>query len=142
MVIFTNGSRGSLRNLMSFLSQYEYEYGKLINKAKSCFVMGPKTSIVISNNIGLVIRFQKKELPLSYLGCVLFNGRKKVDYFSNILAKFKRKLASWKFKPLSQGRKIILVRHVLQCLLLYNMVDFDLPKSVLNRLEKICCNFF
>lgn len=43
-IIFSNGSRKSLHNLMDFLSEYEEESGHVINKSKSCFLLGDNAS--------------------------------------------------------------------------------------------------
>ena len=112
---------------MALLENYEKESGQLINKAKSCFIVGSKTSTFRSNTIAAITGFQKKNLPFKYLGCTLFKGIKKVDYFSEMLAKFEKKLAGWKSKLLSEGGTIILIKHVLQSLPLYNMAAFDPP---------------
>ena len=68
IIIFTNRSRTSLTKLMDFLAQYERESGHLINKHKSCFVVGFKVDAT---------GFVRKALPLKYLGCQLFVGRNK-----------------------------------------------------------------
>lgn len=38
LLIFTNGSKKSLTNLMGFFSHYENMYGKKINQSKSIFL--------------------------------------------------------------------------------------------------------
>lgn len=53
----------------------------------------------------------------------------------------RKRLAGWKRKLLLQGGRIILIRHVLQSLSLYNVVAFDLPKTVLHRIDAIYSNF-
>lgn len=45
------------------------------------------------NYRGGVTVFQKKSFPIKYLGCVLFNGRKKIDFFSDLLGKYKKRVA-------------------------------------------------
>lgn len=60
MIIFTIGEKRSLVNLMEFLSLYEIEYGQLIYKAKSCYVVGKKTSLSRCQIIENVTGFQKR----------------------------------------------------------------------------------
>lgn len=62
---------------MDFLAKYELESGQLINKAKSCFVVGSKASVVRRNCIATVTGFQYKELPISYLGVRYFVEERK-----------------------------------------------------------------
>lgn len=95
---------------MEFLSQYERKSGQLINKSKSCFIVGSKVDIQISKSIAASTGFQKKNLPVKYFGCSTFAGRKKIEYFNDISAKFEKKMAGWKAKFLSQGGKMVLIK--------------------------------
>lgn len=123
----------SLQQLIGFLGLYEEESesGQLINKDKSCYIV-----IVLE-----VTGFKRRNLPVKYLGCSLFTGRKQIDYFNDLLKKFEKKLAGWKAEILSTGGRITLIKHVLQSLSLYNVAALDPPKTVLNRIEGICANF-
>lgn len=40
VLIFTNGSKISLRHLMDFIGIYEKEFGQLVNKEKNNFIVG------------------------------------------------------------------------------------------------------
>lgn len=74
---------------------------------------------------------------------------------NDISAKFEKKMTGWKAKLLSQGGKLVLIKHVLQSIPstiwlikhvfpkhpLYNMAAFDPPRAVHERLEAICGNF-
>lgn len=113
----------------------------MIIKAKSCYIVGDSTSITRCQTIE-VTRFQKKRLPIKYLGCVLFTGRKRIEYFSDMVQNFERKMAGWKAKLLSTGRRIVLIKHVLQSLPIYSLAALDPPKTVINRINSICANFF
>lgn len=78
---------------------------------------------------------------MKYLGCTLFERRKKIEYFNDLINKFEKKLAGWKSKLLSHGGRIVLIKHVLQSLPLYSMAAFEPPKAVLNIMASICSNF-
>lgn len=45
MIIFANSEKHSLELLMAFVLCYEVESGQLINKDKSCYVVGDKTNL-------------------------------------------------------------------------------------------------
>lgn len=64
------------------------------------------------------------------------------DYFSDLLVTYEKKLAGWKRKLLSPGGRIILIKHVLQSLPIYNIATMDPPKAILNIIEAIYVNFF
>ena len=138
MIIFTIGSKQSLQLLMNFLSQYESDSGQLISKEKSCFVVGNNATNDRCQIIAEVTGYMRKTLPIKYLGCVLYSGRKKIDYFTSVLQKFEKKLVGWKSKLLSPGGRIILIMHILQSLPIYMLVATDPPKAILNRIDSIC----
>lgn len=84
----------------------------------------------------------KKTLPIKYLGCQLFVGRKKTAYFNEIIFKLEKKLAGWKGKLLTSGGRLTLIKHVLQSLPVHILADFDPPKAIINRVEAIFDHFF
>lgn len=55
------------------------------------------------NIVAGIIGFVKKALPIKYLGCNLFNVRKKIIYFNDLVKKVEKKLAGWKCKLLFTG---------------------------------------
>lgn len=83
MVIFANGFKQSLQHLMEFLALYEKESRQLISKEKSC-VVGKSTSLATIRIIEEVTEYQRRKLPIKYLGFTLFHGRKKIKYFNDI----------------------------------------------------------
>lgn len=70
-------------------------------------------------------------LPFCYLGCQLFGGQKKKLHFQHLIDKVHEKLAGWKGKLLSPGRRFILIKHVLSTISLFTLVDQDAPKAIL-----------
>lgn len=81
IVIFTNGAKQSFQHLMNFLSLHEKELGQLINKDQSSYIVGDSTSNSKCQIIKHVIGYSRKRLPIKYLGCVLFSGKKKIECF-------------------------------------------------------------
>ena len=126
---------------MQFLLLYEKESGQLISRGNSYYVVGEKVSRDRCQIIEEVTGFQRKKLPINYLGCTLFTGRKKIDYFGSILKKIEKKLIGWKAKTLSHGARIVLIKHVFQSLSFYNLAAIDPPKAILQRIDSICVNF-
>ena len=103
VIIFTNGSKVSSSNLMKFLGQYKTESCHLVNKQKSCFVTREKATASGAQTVASVTGYSQKSLPLKYLGCNLFVGRKKIQYFVELIANIEKKLSGWKSKMLSYG---------------------------------------
>jgi len=48
----------------------------------------------------------------------------------------------WKGKSLSRAGKEVLLKAVVQSIPTYAMQCFELPKSLCNELESLCCNFW
>lgn len=142
VVIFINGSKSSLNVLMNFLAAYEVESGHCINKSKSCFIVSEKVAATRIQTVADVTGYSQKSLPIKYLGCQLFVGRKKIVYFNDIVFKLEKKLAGWKGNLLSSGGRLILIKHVLQSLPVHILAAFDPPKAIINRMEAIFANFF
>lgn len=78
---------------------------------------------------------------MTYLGCPLFVGRKKKEYFSHILDKIERRINTWSSHLLSFGGKIVLIKAVLESISVYTMAALVPPISVMHDIEKIFSNF-
>ena len=77
-VIFSNGLKSSLQNLMQFLYLYEVDSGHLINKNKNCFILGDKLSPRRSQSDYLSNQFQQEIFTYQILGIhVIFWGGKR-----------------------------------------------------------------
>ncbi|XP_060182470.1 uncharacterized protein LOC132612164 [Lycium barbarum] len=85
---------------------------------------------------------QKKEFSIKYLGCPLFQGRKKIEYFTDDPTKILKKLGTWHCKMLSSGGKFILIKHVLSAMPDHLLSICQPPKGILKIMEKIFANFF
>lgn len=99
ILIFTNGSERSIRNLMKLLKDYEQSSGQLINAAKSGFFLADKfqrrEAVILR-----VTRMAMSDLPFIYLGVPLFTGRVKNIYFDHVIDKVRRAVDGWKAKLL------------------------------------------
>lgn len=76
-IIFTNGSKSSLKNWMQFIIKYESSSGQKISRDKSCFIMAKKTTPAGASIVSLATGFHRSTLPLQYLGAPLFKGAPK-----------------------------------------------------------------
>lgn len=141
VVIFCNGSKRSLEKHMQCLQMYQDFSGQLVSVSKSCYVTGRDVSHrdeVIANVTG----FQRKELPIIYLGCPLYVGRKTISLFDGVVRKMRDRLAGWKGALLSLGAKIVLIKSCLQAIPLYTLSLIDPPKTVIRTMQRIITSFF
>lgn len=58
----------------------------------------------------------------------------------DIVQKVEKKLAGWKGKLLAPCGRLILIKHVLQCVPLHILAEP--PKTIISRIESIIANFF
>lgn len=90
-----------------------------MNKRKSCFIMDKDMSTKRINIVSRILQVKKEEFPITYLGCPLFIGKKKNEYFANMATKIIKKIGSWQCNRLSTGGKIILIKHALNTMPIY-----------------------
>nr|XP_016513123.1 PREDICTED: uncharacterized protein LOC107830160 [Nicotiana tabacum] len=142
LVVFSSGNSKSIKDLMKQIKWYEKNSGQKVNKDKSFFLTAPRTRANRINKIREATGFLEKEFPFHYLGCPIYVGRKKVEYFEGMLAKIIKRMNGWQRKMLSYGGRIILIKHVLQSLPTYTMTSLNPPKSILNLMERHFATFF
>lgn len=99
IIIFCNGNSVGLKKHMKFLDAIHKFSGLSINKNKSCYVT-PRRNESKDTIIKSITGCQKAELPLNYLGCLLYWGRIKVCLFLPLNNKLQSKLDAWKGKIL------------------------------------------
>lgn len=115
--------------------------GQCINFSKSSFVISNRCPLSQVRALERFTGISKTLLPMTYLGCPLFNGRKKIAYFAPLMQKIHTRLAGWKGRFLSSGGRLVLLRHVLQAMPIHLLSTMDPPKGVLRHLECLFSNF-
>ncbi|CAE6085174.1 unnamed protein product [Arabidopsis arenosa] len=113
--------------LHRIITNYEEASGQLINKDKSSITFSPKTSKEIRNRVKNQLGITKEGGTGKYLGLPELFGRKKRDLFESIVARIKKKAASWSSKRLSAAGKLIMLKSVLTAIPPYSMSCFQLP---------------
>ena len=87
VLIFLNGRRESIKNMMEFLIKCQVVAGQKISASKSCFLASKKMAAWRLSMISKVTGFSKGSLPFTYLGCTIFKGRTKQIYFKDLVMK-------------------------------------------------------
>ncbi|OVA14271.1 Ribonuclease H domain [Macleaya cordata] len=141
-IIFLNGRESSIRGCMKFLDRFCACSGQKINVDKSSFMMYSGTPSSVVQVVGSLTGFHRKSSVMTYLGAPICVGRLKVLYFDGLLTKIRNKLAGWKANFLSQGGKLIMIRHVLSSMAIYLIAAVAVPKSVLLNINRLIANFF
>ncbi|XP_027174561.1 uncharacterized protein LOC113774198 [Coffea eugenioides] len=141
IVIFARGDRRSVGNLIRFLMLYQTGAGQRINKQKSFFLMSRWCGAGQIRQIQHLTGFRHGSFPFPYLGCNFYAGHRKKEFFHFLIEKFVAKLAGWQKKLLSQGGRLILIKHVLSAISLHVLAVMDPPKQVLKSLERVMAKF-
>ncbi|XP_059451054.1 uncharacterized protein LOC132181841 [Corylus avellana] len=129
-------------NLTNILRVYEVALGQKLNQ--------DKTAIFFSNNTRPIDRDSVLELagiPASqrydtYLGLPALVGKSRTIAFRHIIDRVRKRLNDWKLKFLSQARKEILLKAVVQAIPTYCMSVFRLPKSLCSEINSLMQKFW
>ncbi|OVA09801.1 Ribonuclease H domain [Macleaya cordata] len=127
---------------MRFLERFCACSGQKINVEKSSFMLHSKSPASLVNSISHLTGYQRKSAFMIYLGAPICDGRVKIRYFDDLLTKIRIKLAGWKANFLTQGGKLIMIRHVLSSMAIYLLSAVSVPKSVLAKVNLMFSNFF
>ncbi|KAM3359454.1 hypothetical protein P3S68_019164 [Capsicum galapagoense] len=141
-ILFSSGDPLSLMAMMNKLAIYEKYSGQLINRNKSCFIVGPNTSQSIINDIKQVTGYGQQKFPFDYLGAPIYNGRKKIVYFGKLVSKAANRMKGWQRKMISHRGKVVLIKSVLFSMPLHTLSVIQLTKTTINQIEKIMANLF
>lgn len=120
-IFFCSANRKSVKMMMEVLKRYEIVSGKIINLSKSFFYLHDKAPITMGQKLKKWTGIGQGIFPFTYLGCPIFYGRKKKQYFESLVKKVSSKIHSWKSNLLLAGGKFILIKHMLQSVLIYHM---------------------
>ena len=77
-----------------------------------------------------------------YLGLPSFVGRQKKACFTKIKERIWAKMQGWKDKLLSQARKEVMIKVVVQSILTYSMSVIRLPMGLLKDIEAMIRKFW
>lgn len=98
-MIFSNGSRASIKKHMDFFKGYQDFSGHVINSSKSCFIMANSNQNRTST-MAATAGYKQGKFHIQYLGCPLYIGRQSPTIFHPFIMKIQPKLAGWKGKLL------------------------------------------
>ncbi|KAG5582023.1 hypothetical protein H5410_052650 [Solanum commersonii] len=141
-IILFSGDKRSLTLMMNTFSTYERVCVQQINKLKSSVSLSGNKHIKAITKIEEITRMEYKKLPIKYLGCPLYEGRKNTALFSEIMGKILKRIGGCHTKMLSVGGKAVLIKHVLLSLSVHMLVAIHPPVGVLNQIKKMLNIFF
>lgn len=135
IVVFANGSKRSMKALMDTFQLYEKWTGQVINKDKSAIFFAKHCGTIHKHEVLRLSSFREGSFPIIYLGVPVVVGRLTAHHLHFLVEKVQKKIASWKMQLLSQGGRLVLLRHVLSCMATHLLSVLSIPKSVFKTLN-------
>ncbi|XP_070025928.1 uncharacterized protein [Nicotiana sylvestris] len=109
VIIFTSGTKNSLNRIMTILIDYEDTSGQKINSSKSHFMVPSCVFHYNVTRIQQITGFTRKDSPLTYLGCPLYIGRKRIIHFNGLISQVVSRIRGWQGRLLSYSGKVTLI---------------------------------
>ncbi|KAJ6713550.1 RETROTRANSPOSON UNCLASSIFIED-LIKE PROTEIN [Salix purpurea] len=132
IIIFSNGTKSSLKRITNFLVEYEQCSGQKVNSSKSGFILSARASLSRAYVVGGALGFPCIRLPTKYLGMPLYKGPKKSFMWDDLISKIATRMEGWEAKVLSSGGRITILKSILTSMP---------PKSVMCRIERLFNKF-
>lgn len=113
-----------------------------MNKDKSAIFFLKKLSVQRKGELLQVTGFLEGKFPFTYLGVPIVDGKLKGCHFEPLIQKISKKIEGWKSRLLSQGSRLVLLRHVLSSMTLHLLAILNAPKMVIKKIQGMFASFF
>ena len=114
----------------------------MINKNKTTLFFSKNTDVQIQEAIKLSLQFPIIQHYEKYLGLPSFVGRGKKACFTQLKERIWAKMQRWKKKLLSQKRKKMMIKVVVQAIPTHSMSVFKLPVGLCKDIEAMIRKFW
>jgi hypothetical protein len=128
--------------LIRILGIYEVALRQKLNMQKTSVFFSKNTSLERKQQILELSRLTEAHRIDTYLGLPTFVGKAKNQALNLIKEKVWNKLANWKTKFLTQARKEVLLKVVVQAVPIYCMGVFQLPLALCKELNGLMQSFW
>ncbi|KAK3184524.1 hypothetical protein Dsin_031810 [Dipteronia sinensis] len=120
---------------MKVLKKYESWTGQRVNQEKLAIFFSKQLSLRRKNEILNEMGFVEGKFPFTYLGVPIVDGKLRVSQFDPLIQKISKKIEGWKSRLLSQGGRLVLLRHVLSSMPLHLLSVLNKPKTVFKKIQ-------
>lgn len=141
LILMGEATKKSVEAIDSVLKQFCVLSGQRVNRLKSSLVFSGSTPLNMKLRISQYLGVSESASLGKYLGFPPELESNRASSFNFIIERVKSKLEGWRAKFLSKAGRIVLINSVLNSLPTHVMQCTMLPKSVNNRLDRICRNF-
>ncbi|KAL0014227.1 hypothetical protein SO802_001296 [Lithocarpus litseifolius] len=141
-LLFCSAQLGDVKTIQEILDKYEKASGQQINKEKTTLFFSKFTSLVEKNQIKALLGLPEIRTYEKYLGLPAVVGKNKRESLNFIKERVWKKLQGWKEKILSQVRKEVLLKAVVQAIPTFAMACFKLPIGLCKDIETMIRKFW
>jgi hypothetical protein len=136
-MLFCRSNSVEWRRLIKILGTYEEGSGQKLNLNKTSIFFSRNTSFERKQKILSLSGLTEAHHIDKYLGLPSFVGKSRKLAFHDIIDKVAQRLRNWKVKFLSQAKKEVLLKAVIQAIPTYCMGVFQLPISLCKELNQM-----
>lgn len=122
------------------IEQYCAASGQQVNLQKSSVFFGSNVPTTLAEELGAIMRMPRVADPGMYLGVPAMWGRSKSIGLAYVKERILGKLQGWKHALLSQVRKKVLIKAMIQAIPAYLMNLFKFPKSICKEMDSLVTN--
>ncbi|KAH1046406.1 hypothetical protein J1N35_037190 [Gossypium stocksii] len=126
----------------NILREYRFCSSQCVNFDKSTVFFSKNISGEDKQLVVNLLRVRSLSEPERYLGLPNMVGRRKNESFQNLKDRFKKLIDNWSTRFLSQGRREVFIKAILQAVPTYTMACFLLPRSLCDDLENIIAKYW
>ena len=141
-LLFCKANFTECSKVMDLLSVYEDVSVQKINKDKTALFFGKSVTEANRQIIKGILGVREVQHYEKYLGLSSLTGKGKKASFNYIKERVWRKLQGWEGKLLSQARREVLIKAVIQAIPTYAMGCFKLPMGLWNEIEVMIRKFW
>lgn len=140
LLIFSDGDKRSVRNLLHVINTYVNILEQLVSSAKSMIFFSKHISLAKRDGLLNLSSFSESSWLATYLDMPVHVGRLTMNMLEPMFAKIQKKLARWEGK-LSFGGKITLIRHVLHSMPILILSVMRVPNGTFKELQRMFYDF-
>ncbi|XP_048613305.1 uncharacterized protein LOC125587171 [Brassica napus] len=141
-MFFVRATETSSLALKEIWQKYEAASGQSINVAKSSVTYSKLTPDALKERVADILQIHGEGGVGKYLGLPEHFGRKKKDLFNSIVSRIVQKAKSWANRKLSTAGKLTMLQSVLSPIPSYSMTCFELPASLIRRIQSALTRFW
>ena len=128
--------------IKDLLALYEAASGQMVKQDKTTLFFSRNTDEATQETIKMSLGLPAIQHYEKYLDLPSFIGRGKKASFTQLKERVWAKMQGWKEKLLSQARKEVMIKAVIQSILAYSMSVFKLPVSLCKDIEMMIRKFW